>query len=218
MLSFCQFSSWFLYPPLTSSARPFCEALPASGLPLRRNCACHDSVAYVSDKLFPAHSRHPSRRSHLRMRLHATHPLSRCSACWLPRDHQESDAAGGRARAACADDVRGKRQSRTRDQLAEGLRARRPVRPTPLPRLRFEQPDPTSTEHCPQYVTSRSCLVAGTLSITSAQQSDEGKYECVAKNSVGVAYSYGANLYVRGEWECDIPDRAQASLPPVCFT
>ena len=67
-------------------------------------------------------------------------------------------------------------------------------------------------------MTSRSCLVAGTLSITSAQQSDEGKYECVAKNSVGVAYSYGANLYVRGEWECDIPDRAQASLPPVCFT
>jgi len=39
---------------------------------------------------------------------------------------------------------------------------------------------------------------AGSLQIRRSQESDEGKYECLAENSVGVAYSYGANLYVRG--------------------
>ena len=39
----------------------------------------------------------------------------------------------------------------------------------------------------------------GSLTIRHSQESDEGKYECVAENSVGVAYSYGANLYVRGQ-------------------
>jgi len=38
----------------------------------------------------------------------------------------------------------------------------------------------------------------GSLQIKHSLESDEGKYECVAENSVGVAYSYGANLYVRG--------------------
>jgi len=38
----------------------------------------------------------------------------------------------------------------------------------------------------------------GSLQIRHSQESDEGKYECVAENSVGVAYSYAANLYVRG--------------------
>ena len=41
-------------------------------------------------------------------------------------------------------------------------------------------------------------LSAGSLQIRRSQESDEGKYECVAENSVGVAYSYAANLYVRG--------------------
>ena len=39
----------------------------------------------------------------------------------------------------------------------------------------------------------------GSLQIRHSQESDEGKYECVAENEVGVAYSYGANLYVRGK-------------------
>ena len=39
----------------------------------------------------------------------------------------------------------------------------------------------------------------GSLQIRHSQESDEGKYECVAGNKAGVAYSYGANLYVRGE-------------------
>jgi len=41
-------------------------------------------------------------------------------------------------------------------------------------------------------------IVSGSLQIRHSLESDEGKYECVAENSVGVAYSYGANLYVRG--------------------
>jgi hypothetical protein len=43
------------------------------------------------------------------------------------------------------------------------------------------------------------CGQIGSLNIRHSLESDEGKYECVAENSVGVVYSYGANLYVRGE-------------------
>lgn len=41
--------------------------------------------------------------------------------------------------------------------------------------------------------------ITGTLQIERSQESDAGKYECVAENSVGVAYSFAANLYVRGK-------------------
>jgi len=41
-------------------------------------------------------------------------------------------------------------------------------------------------------------LLSGSLQIRRSQESDEGKYECVAENNVGLAVSYGANLYVRG--------------------
>ena len=41
-------------------------------------------------------------------------------------------------------------------------------------------------------------MVSGSLQIRRSTESDEGKYECVAENSVGLAISYGANLYVRG--------------------
>ena len=47
--------------------------------------------------------------------------------------------------------------------------------------------------------------VAGSLQIRHSLESDEGKYECVAENSIGVAYSYGANLYVRGTRHFQIP-------------
>lgn len=40
-------------------------------------------------------------------------------------------------------------------------------------------------------------LDSGSLQIESAQESDEGKYECIAENEVGTTYSYPANLYVR---------------------
>ncbi|XP_013388176.1 tyrosine-protein phosphatase Lar isoform X2 [Lingula anatina] len=38
---------------------------------------------------------------------------------------------------------------------------------------------------------------SGTLNIMNSRKSDQGKYECVAENEAGVAYSYAANLYVR---------------------
>jgi len=50
------------------------------------------------------------------------------------------------------------------------------------------------------YVCVCVCLLCvGSLQIKHSLETDEGKYECVAENSVGVAYSYGANLYVRGK-------------------
>lgn len=39
---------------------------------------------------------------------------------------------------------------------------------------------------------------AGALQIESSEETDQGKYECVATNSAGVRYSSPANLYVRG--------------------
>uniref|UniRef100_A0A2K6GYN5 protein-tyrosine-phosphatase n=1 Tax=Propithecus coquereli TaxID=379532 RepID=A0A2K6GYN5_PROCO len=41
-------------------------------------------------------------------------------------------------------------------------------------------------------------LPAGALQIESSEETDQGKYECVATNSAGVRYSSPANLYVRG--------------------
>uniref|UniRef100_A0ABI7YT33 Protein tyrosine phosphatase receptor type F n=1 Tax=Felis catus TaxID=9685 RepID=A0ABI7YT33_FELCA len=41
-------------------------------------------------------------------------------------------------------------------------------------------------------------LRSGALQIESSEESDQGKYECVATNSKGTRYSAPANLYVRG--------------------
>lgn len=38
----------------------------------------------------------------------------------------------------------------------------------------------------------------GALQIELSEESDQGKYECVATNSAGTRYSAPANLYVRG--------------------
>ncbi|OCU00271.1 hypothetical protein XELAEV_1800603116mg, partial [Xenopus laevis] len=35
------------------------------------------------------------------------------------------------------------------------------------------------------------------LQIENSEETDQGKYECVATNSAGVRYSSPANLYVR---------------------
>ena len=39
----------------------------------------------------------------------------------------------------------------------------------------------------------------GNLIIEQAQERDIGKYECVAENEIGVAYSSAAMLYVKGK-------------------
>jgi hypothetical protein len=43
------------------------------------------------------------------------------------------------------------------------------------------------------------CMCVGSLQIRQSVESDEGKYECVAENAVGVMYAQGAYLYVRGK-------------------
>lgn len=45
-------------------------------------------------------------------------------------------------------------------------------------------------------------LYAGALQIENSEESDQGKYECVAMNSAGTRYSAPANLYVRGKVKC----------------
>lgn len=42
-------------------------------------------------------------------------------------------------------------------------------------------------------------VFAGALQIENSEESDQGKYECVAVNSAGTRYSAPANLYVRGK-------------------
>ncbi|KAJ6659452.1 hypothetical protein lerEdw1_018686 [Lerista edwardsae] len=42
-----------------------------------------------------------------------------------------------------------------------------------------------------------SCFQIGALQIENSEESDQGKYECVATNSAGTRYSAPANLYVR---------------------
>uniref|UniRef100_A0A4W5JII1 Ig-like domain-containing protein n=1 Tax=Hucho hucho TaxID=62062 RepID=A0A4W5JII1_9TELE len=42
-------------------------------------------------------------------------------------------------------------------------------------------------------------LRSGALQIENSEESDQGKYECVAVNSAGTRYSAPANLYVRGK-------------------
>ncbi|KAJ7401944.1 hypothetical protein BTVI_91243 [Pitangus sulphuratus] len=43
-------------------------------------------------------------------------------------------------------------------------------------------------------------LRSGALQIENSEESDQGKYECVATNSAGTRYSAPANLYVREMW------------------
>ena len=42
-------------------------------------------------------------------------------------------------------------------------------------------------------------IISGSLQIMNSQETDQGKYECVAENSKGTEYSYSAQLYVRGK-------------------
>lgn len=46
-------------------------------------------------------------------------------------------------------------------------------------------------------ITGALCFT-GALQITASDVNDQGKYECVANNSVGTEYSKSAMLYVKG--------------------
>ena len=56
-------------------------------------------------------------------------------------------------------------------------------------------------------------MSAGSLQIRRSVESDEGKYECVAENSVGLTISYAANLYVRGTTNLQLSVR-----PSICLS
>lgn len=52
--------------------------------------------------------------------------------------------------------------------------------------------------HTHTHATHTPLCFAGALQIENSEETDQGKYECVATNSQGVRYSSPANLYVRG--------------------
>lgn len=60
--------------------------------------------------------------------------------------------------------------------------------------------------------------LAGALQIENSEESDQGKYECVAVNRAGTRYSAPANLYVRGKspadglWYCSDGQTSPARL------
>jgi hypothetical protein len=42
-------------------------------------------------------------------------------------------------------------------------------------------------------------VFTGALQISSSEEEDQGKYECVAENAVGTEYSHATMLYVKGK-------------------
>lgn len=59
------------------------------------------------------------------------------------------------------------------------------------------------------------CVPIGALQIESSEESDQGKYECVATNSAGTRYSAPANLYVRGK-DSAVPGLCHTELSSTC--
>lgn len=56
------------------------------------------------------------------------------------------------------------------------------------------------------------CSQPGALQIEQSEESDQGKYECVATNNDGTRYSAPANLYVRGRNVAPAPLHASQTL------
>ncbi|EMP24215.1 Receptor-type tyrosine-protein phosphatase S, partial [Chelonia mydas] len=57
--------------------------------------------------------------------------------------------------------------------------------------------DPSASNGRIKQLRSEGTPIRGGLQIESSEETDQGKYECVASNSAGVRYSSPANLYVR---------------------
>lgn len=72
------------------------------------------------------------------------------------------------------------------------------------------RPEKPSGFTCYNLSCLSSCLCPGALQIENSEESDQGKYECVATNSAGTRYSAPANLYVRGK----SPFSLRVALPP----
>uniref|UniRef100_A0A8C1YM65 protein-tyrosine-phosphatase n=1 Tax=Cyprinus carpio TaxID=7962 RepID=A0A8C1YM65_CYPCA len=58
--------------------------------------------------------------------------------------------------------------------------------------------DPSTSNGRIKQLRSESTPIRGALQIENTEETDQGKYECVASNVEGVRYSSSANLYVRG--------------------
>ncbi|KAG7277212.1 hypothetical protein CRUP_018866 [Coryphaenoides rupestris] len=56
---------------------------------------------------------------------------------------------------------------------------------------------PLPPPHCTPLPQHDTCALSGALQIENSEETDQGKYECVASNVEGVRYSSPANLYVR---------------------
>jgi len=52
-------------------------------------------------------------------------------------------------------------------------------------------------------------VLSGSLQIRHSLESDEGSYECFAENTVGLAVSVAANLYIRGQSLCLLTAEAE---------
>ncbi|XP_062279803.1 protein tyrosine phosphatase receptor type Fa isoform X6 [Scomber scombrus] len=73
--------------------------------------------------------------------------------------------------------------------------------------------DISSTNGRIKQLRSGGTPIRGALQIENSEESDQGKYECVAVNSAGTRYSAPANLYVRDQREVRrVPPRF--SIPP----
>ncbi|XP_019499291.1 PREDICTED: receptor-type tyrosine-protein phosphatase F isoform X12 [Hipposideros armiger] len=80
--------------------------------------------------------------------------------------------------------------------------------------------DPTTSNGRIKQLRSGGSPIRGALQIESSEESDQGKYECVATNSAGTRYSAPANLYVRDQREVrrvaprfSIPPSSQEVMP-----
>nr|XP_038966097.1 receptor-type tyrosine-protein phosphatase F isoform X16 [Rattus norvegicus] len=80
--------------------------------------------------------------------------------------------------------------------------------------------DPASSNGRIKQLRSGGSPIRGALQIESSEESDQGKYECVATNSAGTRYSAPANLYVRDQREVrrvaprfSIPPSSQEVMP-----
>ncbi|XP_028748973.1 receptor-type tyrosine-protein phosphatase F isoform X12 [Peromyscus leucopus] len=80
--------------------------------------------------------------------------------------------------------------------------------------------DPASSNGRIKQLRSGGSPIRGALQIESSEESDQGKYECVATNPAGTRYSAPANLYVRDQREVrrvaprfSIPPSSQEVMP-----
>uniref|UniRef100_A0A671Z550 protein-tyrosine-phosphatase n=1 Tax=Sparus aurata TaxID=8175 RepID=A0A671Z550_SPAAU len=74
--------------------------------------------------------------------------------------------------------------------------------------------DPSASNGRIKQLRSEGTPIRGALQIENSEETDQGKYECVASNVEGVRYSSPANLYVRGREQSVRRVPPRFSIPP----